>query len=44
MIEFMEAKHGDILKEIKEKGQISDDLEAKIKKALDEFKSIFQPA
>ena len=44
MIEFMEAKHGDILGEIKEKGQISDDLEAKIKKALDEFKTIFQPA
>jgi F-type H+-transporting ATPase subunit alpha len=44
MIEFMEAKHADILGEIKEKGQISDDLEAKIKKALDEFKTIFQPA
>jgi len=44
MIEFMEAKHGDILSEVKEKGQISDDLEAKIKKALDEFKTIFQPA
>jgi F-type H+-transporting ATPase subunit alpha len=42
MLEFMEAKHGDILKEIKEKGQISDELEAKIKKALDEFKTVFQ--
>jgi F-type H+-transporting ATPase subunit alpha len=44
MIEFMESKHADILKEIKEKSQISDDLEARIKKALDEFKTIFQPA
>ena len=44
MIEFMEAKHGDILGEIKEKGLISDELEAKIKKALDEFKSVFHPA
>jgi len=43
MLEFMEAKHGDILKEIKETGQISDELEAKIKKGLDEFKTIFQP-
>jgi F-type H+-transporting ATPase subunit alpha len=43
MIEFMEAKHGDVLKEIKETGQISDELEAKIKKALDGFKSTFQP-
>jgi F-type H+/Na+-transporting ATPase subunit alpha len=43
MIEFMESKHADVLKEIKEKGQISDDLEAGIKKALDEFKTIFQP-
>jgi F-type H+/Na+-transporting ATPase subunit alpha len=44
MIEFMEAKHGDIMAEIKEKGQISDDLEGKIKKALDEFKTVFHPA
>jgi len=43
MLEFMESKHGDILKEIKEKGQISDELEARIKKALDEFKPMFQP-
>jgi F-type H+/Na+-transporting ATPase subunit alpha len=44
MIEFMEAKHGDVLKEIKEKGQIGEDLEGKIKKALDAFKTIFHPA
>jgi len=44
MIEFMESKNADILNEIKEKGQISDDLEARIKKALDEFKTVFQPS
>jgi len=43
MIAFMDSKHGDILKEIKEKGQISDELEGRIKKALDEFKPMFQP-
>jgi F-type H+/Na+-transporting ATPase subunit alpha len=44
MLEFMDGKHADILSEIKEKGKISDELEAKIKKALDEFKTVFQPA
>ena len=43
MLEFMVSKYGDILNEIKEKGQISDELEAKTKKALDEFKTTFQP-
>jgi F-type H+-transporting ATPase subunit alpha len=43
MLEFMDSRHGDILKEIKEKGQISDELEGGIKKALDEFKPMFQP-
>jgi F-type H+-transporting ATPase subunit alpha len=43
MLEFMVSKHGDILKEIKEKGQISDELEGRIKKAFDEFKPMFQP-
>ena len=43
MLEFMEKKHGDLLKEIKEKNVISEDLEGKLKKALDEFKTMFQP-
>ncbi|NQU16088.1 MAG: F0F1 ATP synthase subunit alpha [Desulfobacteraceae bacterium] len=43
-LEFMESKHADLLGEIKEKNEISEDLEEKLKKALDEFKSIFQPA
>ncbi|MBW1798545.1 MAG: F0F1 ATP synthase subunit alpha [Deltaproteobacteria bacterium] len=44
MLEFLESKYSDILSEIKEKGAISDELEAKMKKALDEFKGAFQPA
>jgi F-type H+-transporting ATPase subunit alpha len=43
MLEFMEARHGDVLKDIKEAGQISEDLEARMRKALDEFKPVFQP-
>jgi len=44
MLEFMESKHTDLLEEIKEKEEINDELVEKLKKALDEFKSIFQPA
>ncbi|MGE5839794.1 MAG: F0F1 ATP synthase subunit alpha, partial [Deltaproteobacteria bacterium] len=44
MLEFVGSKHPDLLKEIKEKGIISEELEGKIKKALDQFKGMFQPA
>ena len=44
MLEYMDSKHADILKEIKEKNAISDELEQKMLKALDDFKGIFQPA
>jgi len=44
MLEFMESKYSDILNEIKDKKIISDELEEKIKKALDEFKDVFQSA
>jgi F-type H+-transporting ATPase subunit alpha len=44
MLEFVGTKHPEILKEIKEKGIISDELEGKMKKALDQFKGMFQPA
>ena len=43
MLEFMESKYADLLKEIRDENQISDELEEKLKKALDEFKSVFQP-
>jgi len=44
MLEFMGSKHSDLLDEIKDKADISDELEGKMKAALDEFKSIYQPA
>jgi F-type H+-transporting ATPase subunit alpha len=44
MLEYMDSKHGDLLNEIKEAGAISDELDGKLKTALDEFQSVFQPA
>jgi len=44
MLENMEAKHPELLKEIKEAGVISDDLGEKLKNVLDDFKSVFQPS
>jgi len=44
MLEFVGTKHPEILKEVKEKGIISDELEGKMKKTLDQFKGMFQPA
>lgn len=43
MLGFMESKNSELLNEIKEKGDIDDNLEGKLKKALDEFKGSFQP-
>ena len=43
MLEFMESKHSGLLSEIKDKKEISDELEEKLKNALDEYKSVFQP-
>jgi len=42
MLEFMDGKHPELLKEIKDLMDISDELDEKLKKALDEFKGIFQ--
>jgi F-type H+-transporting ATPase subunit alpha len=44
MLGFMEKEYPDLMKEIKEKNVITDDLEERLKKALDEFKTVFQPA
>ncbi len=44
MLEFLESRYPDILAEMKEKEDIGDELEKKMKKALDEFKGIFQAA
>ena len=44
MLEFMGSKYADILADIKEKGDISEEMDGKLKKALGEFEGIFQPA
>ncbi len=41
MLSFMEAQHADIIKDLSEKNAIDDDLEGRIKSALDEFKGQF---
>lgn len=43
MLEFMKSRHRDLLDELKNKGDISDELDKKLREALDEFKGIFQP-
>jgi F-type H+-transporting ATPase subunit alpha len=44
MLEFMGSKYSEILKDIKDTGNISADTDGKLKKALDEFGEMFQPA
>ena len=44
LLEFVEQKHPEILAEIKEKKEISDELDAKMTKALTEFDEVFQAA
>ncbi len=44
MLEFMDSKYPETLKDIKETGDISEETDGKLKKAFDEFKGIFQPA
>ncbi|MBF0509263.1 MAG: F0F1 ATP synthase subunit alpha [Deltaproteobacteria bacterium] len=43
MLEFMETKHPDLLKEIADKKKIEPALEEKLINALKEFKQVFQP-
>jgi F-type H+/Na+-transporting ATPase subunit alpha len=42
MLEFMDSKHRALLDEIRDKNDISPELDGKLKKALDEFKGVFQ--
>ena len=44
MFEFVESKYPEILSELKETKDISPELDAKIKEALNEFGTIFTPA
>ncbi len=41
MLSFMEAQHSDVIKDLSEKNAIDDDLDARIKSALEEFKGQF---
>jgi F-type H+-transporting ATPase subunit alpha len=43
MLDFVEAKHPEILKELKERHDISKDLDREMRSALDAFRGIFQP-
>jgi len=42
MLEFMQGKHQDLLNDIKQIGEIDNDLEQRLLKALDEFKTLFK--
>ncbi len=44
MLEYLESKHPEVLAAIKTENDISEDTDAKLKKALEEFQNIFQPA
>lgn len=41
---FMETRHPEILQEIRERKEISPDLDARMQAALNEFDGVFQPA
>jgi F-type H+-transporting ATPase subunit alpha len=43
MLEFLDSKHPDTLKSIKDEEDISEEVSKKLMAALDEFKGIFQP-
>ncbi|MBW1918777.1 MAG: F0F1 ATP synthase subunit alpha, partial [Deltaproteobacteria bacterium] len=43
MLDFMESRHRELLDEIEEKKDIDDEMEEKLKKVLDEFKTLFHP-
>lgn len=44
MFEFVESKYPEIFSEIKDKKDITEDLDANIKKALTEFQTVYQPS
>jgi len=44
MLEFVESKYSEILNDIKEAGDISEETDGKLRKALDEFQDMFQAA
>ena len=43
LFEFMESKHSEIWTELEEKKEFDDDLDAKMKAAMEEFNGVFKP-
>src|SRR5213082_95574 len=43
LIEFMETRHPEVLKMLREKKDLTDDVRAALDRALEEFKSVFKP-
>jgi len=44
LIEFMDTRHPEALKRLREKKDLTDDVRAALDQALDEFKSVFKPS
>jgi F-type H+-transporting ATPase subunit alpha len=44
MLEFMRARHGDVLETIRKTGKLEEDVERKLAAALDAFAGMFQPS
>jgi F-type H+-transporting ATPase subunit alpha len=44
MLEFLETRHGDIGRHVAEEGTLPEEVEGKLKDALEEFKKQFQPS
>jgi F-type H+-transporting ATPase subunit alpha len=44
MLEFMRARHGDVLEAIRKTGKLEEDVERKLAAALDAFAAMFQPS
>ena len=43
LVEFMDTRHPEVLKLLREKKDLSDDVKAGLDAALEEFKSVFRP-
>ncbi len=44
LVEFMKSRHAEVLRDLREQSDFSDELEARLVAALDEFAGVFQPA
>jgi F-type H+/Na+-transporting ATPase subunit alpha len=44
LVEFMETRHPEVLKLLREKKDLTDDVRSALDRALDEFKDVFQPS